>query len=65
MYRLIKSSAARGLVLEQAPSLLISLLISSRFEFHSFLLEAGSFLAVWYVTDFVVAKFFSRKASQV
>jgi hypothetical protein len=44
----------RDLLLQQAPTLGLSLVIAEVFyKFHSFTLECAAFLATWYVTDFL------------
>lgn len=52
MYALTRSIPVRQLLLEQAPSIGVSLLIAELFyKFHSFTLECIAFLATWYVLD--------------
>lgn len=52
MYTLMRSLSLREFLLSQAPTLLVALAIAEMFyKFHSFLLEAGAFLATWYVLD--------------
>ena len=60
MYTLIKTITVRSLILEQAPSLALSLVIAELFyKFHSFTLETIAFLATWFVADGVM-KFLRR-----
>ncbi len=52
MFTLVRAVPLRRLLTEQAPALAIALGIAEvSFKFHSFLLEAGAFLATWYVVD--------------
>jgi len=54
MFTLVQNLPARELLLYQAPTLVISLVIAELFyTFHSFTLECVAFLATWYVLDFV------------
>ncbi|TAN58953.1 MAG: hypothetical protein EPN26_00770 [Rhodospirillales bacterium] len=54
MYTLLRTLSTRQLLLNQAPSLIGSLVIAELFyKFHSFLLETGAFLATWFVLDIV------------
>lgn len=55
MYTLSRAVSLRELLLGQAPIILASLLIAEFFfKFHSFILEAAGFLAVWYLIDLIV-----------
>lgn len=55
MYTLIRSISSRQLLLEQAPTLLVSFFIAETFyKFHSFTLECVAFLTTWYVLDAAV-----------
>ncbi len=55
MYTLIRSVPLRQLLLQQVPSLAISLVIAELFyKFHSFTLECAAFLATWYVIDVAI-----------
>lgn len=48
MYELLRRLSPKQLALEQLPMLAVSLGIAELFyKFHSFLLEAGAFLATW------------------
>ena len=61
MYTLLSSLTLRRLLLEQVPAFGISLLVSELFfKFHSFTLEVGAFLAVWYGVD-VAIQFVSNR----
>lgn len=52
MFTLVRTVPLRRLLTEQAPALVISLGIAEvSFKFHSFILEAASFLVTWYVVD--------------
>jgi hypothetical protein len=52
MYTLVRSVPFKQLLIEQVPTLLLSLVIAEIFyKFHSFTLEAFAFLATWYVVD--------------
>ena len=52
MFTLIRSVPARELLLEQAPTFAVSLLIAELFyKFHSFTLECIAFLITWYILD--------------
>lgn len=52
MYTLTRLIPTRQLLLQQAPTLGMSLLIAELFyKFHSFTLECIAFLATWYVLD--------------
>ena len=56
MHILVKATALRDLVLEQAPALGLSLVIAELFyKFHSFTLETLAFLATWFVADGVIS----------
>ena len=60
MYTLMNSIPLRQMLLEQAPIIIISLIIAELFyKFHSFTLECIAFLATWYVLD-VLVKFLSK-----
>lgn len=55
MYTLIRTTSFRQLLTQQVPILALSLLLAELFyKFHSFTLEAGAFLATWFVLDYVV-----------
>ena len=55
MYTLFHSIPLRGLIVQQLPVLLISMIIAELFyKFHSFTLETIAFLATWYVIDWAV-----------
>lgn len=57
MYTLYRSLTVRALLLQQLPSLLISLVIAEVFyKFHSFTLETATFLATWFVVDAAFAR---------
>ena len=61
MYSLIRALPVRRLLSEQAPAFGSSLLIAELFyKFHSFLLEAGAFLATWFVVDLVLSSVVQR-----
>jgi hypothetical protein len=52
MYTFVRSTSLRQLLLGQAPTLLVSMVIAELFyKFHSFTLECIAFLATWYVLD--------------
>jgi len=52
MFSLVHTVPLRRLLLEQAPTLALSLGIAElAYKFHSFLLEAGAFLVTWYALD--------------
>jgi hypothetical protein len=52
MYTLTKMLTVREFLLQQAPTIVVALMIAELFyKFHSFLLEAGGFLATWYILD--------------
>jgi hypothetical protein len=52
MYQLFRSATTRELLRQQAPTLLVSLLIAELlYKFHSFTLECVLFLATWFVLD--------------
>ena len=54
MYTLTQRLPARELLLYQAPTLGLSLILAELFyKFHSFSLECVAFLATWYVLDLV------------
>jgi hypothetical protein len=62
VYTLIHSLALRQLVLEQVPTLTVSLIIAEQFyKFGSFTLECLTFLATWYVLDVAVHSLRSRR----
>jgi hypothetical protein len=55
MFALTRSLPARQLLLEQAPTFAVSLIIAELFyKFHSFTLECIAFLITWYVLDATV-----------
>jgi hypothetical protein len=59
MYTLMKSLKSKRMVLEQAPTLIVSLGIAQVFyKFGAFLPECVAFLATWYLLDACV--FFVR-----
>jgi hypothetical protein len=65
MFTLLKRCDAKELAFLQAPSLLVALLIAELFyKFHSFLLEAASFLATWFILDVLVTKLLSLVRSR-
>ena len=52
MFSLVHALPLRRLLLEQAPTLALSLGIAEvAYKFHSFLLEASAFLITWYALD--------------
>ena len=52
MYALIRSLGLRHLVLQQAPAIVVSIMIAELFyKFHSFTLECLAFLATWTIVD--------------
>lgn len=52
MYTLIRSISIRQFLLEQAPTIGVSLFIAELFyKFHSFTLECVAFFATWYGID--------------
>jgi hypothetical protein len=52
MFTLLRTVSLRRLLIEQAPTLGVSLAIAELFyKFHSFLLEACAFLVTWYALD--------------
>ena len=56
MFTLLRSVPLRRLLLQQLPSLTLSLIVADTFyKFHSFLLETGAFLATWLVIDAVAS----------
>jgi hypothetical protein len=56
MYTLISRLPPRQLLLRHAPTLVAALAIAEMFyKWHSFLLEAGGFLATWYLLDALVS----------
>ena len=56
MYSLISRLTPRQLLLRHAPTLVGALAIAEMFyKWHSFLLEAGGFLATWYLLDALVS----------
>jgi hypothetical protein len=56
MYSLISRLPRRQLLLRHAPTLVAALAIAEMFyKWHSFLLEAGGFLATWYLLDALVS----------
>ena len=55
MFRLIRSISLKQCLMEQIPALVGAAVIAELFyKFHSFLLEAGAFLATWLVLDLVL-----------
>ena len=54
MYTLMRLVPLRALLMQQVPTLGISLAVAEVFyKFHSFVLECAAFLATWYAIDFV------------
>lgn len=52
MFTLFQQLPVRRLLTEQAPALLVSLIIAEIFyKFHSFTLETGAFLTTWFLID--------------
>ena len=69
MYTLLRTLSFRSILLEQVPSITISLIIAELFyKFHSFTLECVAFIATWCVIDglrqIVVDKLFSTHSQQ-
>ena len=67
MYSLAKELGIRGVLVKEAPYMLISFIIAEMFyKFHSFTKEMVAFLVTWYVISFVgntiVAKIFPAQA---
>jgi hypothetical protein len=67
MYSLAKELGLRGVLVKEAPFLLLSLIIAEMFyKWHSFTKEMLGFLVTWYVLSFVgntlVAKIFPAAA---
>lgn len=67
MYSLAKELGVRGVLLKEAPYMLISFIIAEMFyKFHSFTKEMVAFLVTWYVIslvgNMVVAKVFPAQA---
>ena len=61
MYTLIKRLAARDLLMYQAPTIGLSMLIAEIFfKFGSFSLEAMAFLATWLVLDGLMSAAFGN-----
>jgi hypothetical protein len=57
MYTFLKNSPARSLVTMELPSFAVSMVIAEAFyEFGSFILECGAFLATWWMISFVFDK---------
>lgn len=58
MYQLTRVIPIRRLLLEQLPTLTLSLIIAELFyKFHSFTKEALAFLVTWYLLDLVYSEF--------
>lgn len=54
MFTLLKALSIRELLVAEAPSLALSLVIAEIFyKFHSFTLECLAFLATWYVVGII------------
>ena len=68
MSTLLRSLSIRELLIAEAPSLAISMMIAELFfKFHSFTLECIAFLATWYVVGSVirgVVEFFQTRSNQ-
>lgn len=61
MYSLFRALPLQRLLIEQGLGLAISLLIAELlYKFHSFTLECITFLATWYVVDWVIQSVSSR-----
>ena len=55
MFRLLRNLTVKQLLAEQVPALAGAACIAELFyKFHSFLLEAGAFLATWFVLDALI-----------
>jgi hypothetical protein len=57
MYSLLSLLPVKRLVYEQAPALALAWVIAELFfKFHSFTLECGAFLAIWFVLDALIQR---------
>ena len=55
MYTFLRAATPKVWLTQQLPTLVASFVIAELFyKFHSFTLEAGAFLATWYVLDFLL-----------
>jgi hypothetical protein len=66
MYSLVRAYGLRGVLTQQIPLMVASLLtmegvIEFVGELHSFILEFGLFMVIWFVLDFAVNKLFIKK----
>ena len=61
MFTLLRALRVRELLVAEAPSFLLSLVIAEAFyKFHSFTLECLAFLSTWYVVGVFAHLFFDR-----
>jgi hypothetical protein len=64
MYTLTRSLPASELVLQQAPTIVLALVIAEAFyKFGSFTLEALAFLATWFALDVIASGLRSAAAA--
>ena len=66
MYSLVRAYGLRGVLTQQIPLMVASLLtmegvIEFVGELHSFILEFGLFMAIWFALDVAVNKLFIKK----
>jgi hypothetical protein len=62
MYTLLKNAGVKAFVINETPSLGLSLILAEEFyKFGSFTLECSAFLATWYASSFVFHKFLMKK----
>jgi hypothetical protein len=63
MYTLVKQSGLKKFLIQELPSLILSLFIAETiYKFGSFLLECIAFLATWYVIGLVLNKISAGKS---
>jgi hypothetical protein len=62
MYTLLKNAGLKGFVINETPSLGLSLILAEEFyKFGSFTLECTAFLGTWYVSSYIFHKLLMRK----
>lgn len=63
MFELFSTNDWRGLLVREAPGLLVSIVLTEfLYKFHSFTLECAGFLATWYVLGRIQQACLGRRA---
>lgn len=66
MYSLVRAYGLRGVLMQQIPLMVASLLVMEGVielvgEMHSFIGEFAVFMGIWYVLDFALSKITTKK----